>query len=139
MPRYFTHYWANKESESHLDGEPIDFIWGSQFSKRKLSGGDVVFGVTVEKGNLNVLVRLVISEVVHKPFSIGQERAYAEPGGFVKRVEIPRAVTRQLEFVDSSGRRSGLKWKSNSKLDQQTLRAFRELTSSSAALIEDYC
>jgi hypothetical protein len=137
VPRYFTHYWANKESESHPDGEPIAFIWGSQFSKRNLAAGDVVFGITVDKGTLNVLVRLVISEVIQKPFKTGHERAYAEPGSLVKRMVVPAEITRKLEFLDRAGRKSGLKWKSHSKLDQQTLRAFRELTSASAKLVND--
>lgn len=146
MQRYFTHYWANKtwENNSNSEGELLEHIAGNMFFKRGVQLGDIVYVVTVIKGNLYLCGKLEVGLFCNfdEASSIlntdnlweAEEHIIASKGTQMKYdLGVPLEIVRKLRFVSGS-KVSGLKFRSSNenKLDEQTLRTLRELSVESA-------
>src|SRR5689334_10151533 len=67
MPRYFTYYWKNEFCEPEEEGAPeryLNHLAGSRFLKRGVKPGDFVYLVTVKKGELYLVARMEVGEIV---------------------------------------------------------------------------
>lgn len=118
-----------------------------QYSQRGVSAGDTVFVVCVRKGQLHLGGRMIVREIVSHEIAAklgGNDELFDASEWIVARNgtgsplalgrRLEPAVTRRLRFRSSSGVR-GLKFKSHSNLDEQTLRGVRELSPESAKIL----
>jgi len=151
MPRFFTHYWTNNTRDeqqiANQDGDQCDHTAGNGFKKRKTAPGDFVFVITVKKGQLYVLSRMKVKDVVEQEEAdniLGQDlweardHVIAEsssPMDFQRK--IPTEVTEKLLFIAPGGYKSPV-FKKPGYLDQQTMRGIRELDTQSAELLSRY-
>ena len=149
MPRYFTHYWRNKTCRDHEEdvGKPLDYIAGNLFRERGVKEGDVVYVVTVKQGRLFVIGRLTVGQMcgaaeaarIIDPEDLYPANEYiiassATPMRF--DVEVPSEVTQNLLFVASPHSKPP-RFREPAYLDQQTLRAVRELEPASAKELDE--
>ena len=157
MTRYFTHYWTNptwktmtKLLSSNVDGK-LARAGSNLFSKMKVHPGDHVFIVTIIKGELILGGRIIAEKVLEQAdaeeyekwgFDIWQTDKHVvmplkDAGRFTPENIIPTKTVRKLEFVFGDEVKN-LKFAFIDKLDRQTLRGVRELTSYSASILSDY-
>ena len=70
MPRYFTYYWMNKFCDYEEGQEPeeelLTHLGGNRFLKKGVRPGDWVYLVTVKKGELYLLSRMEVAEIVDR-------------------------------------------------------------------------
>src|SRR5437667_2349855 len=148
--RHFTHYWANDtwDQNSHLEGKPLRHTAGNLFHSRGVAVGDYVYVVTVMSGRLLLLGRIEVGAI------LGQDQAEAALGGVLWdaddhiiakagsenprrfRREVSIEVAKGLRFLGGEGPARTPQLDSNDSLDRQTMRGVRELTASSAALLD---
>lgn len=150
MIRYWTTYWQSRFWRPDVNPElaPFDLSGSNRYSQRGVSAGDCVFVVSMKNGQLHLGGRMIVSEIVSHEAAIelsGSDELYDASEWIVARdgtgspLALGRylepAATRRLRFQTSSGVR-GLKFKSHSNLDEQTLRGVRELTPESAKILD---
>ena len=127
--------------------------------ERDVAPGDTVFVAEVNNGDLELIARMVVGEVLtlaqatvrlgpniwkakdHLIASAGT----ASPMVFGRRV--PHETVRQLRFLQKTGRKrsdgttvfreTSLSYRQPNQLDDQTTRTVRRLTSASAELLEE--
>ncbi len=149
--KYFTHYWTNKtwEREKKLNsiGELLDHTAGNLFKKRGVEIGDAVYIVTVNKGKLFVCAKAVVNKICSEweaarilENSNLWENATdhiitSESTPIDWNMQVSLADTKQLKFI-SGNETIPLKFKTQNKLDQQTLRGVRQLEPKSAAMLD---
>jgi predicted HNH restriction endonuclease len=146
MQRYFTHYWANKtwEINSNSEGELLEYIAGNMFFKRGVQLGDLIYVITVIKGDLFLCGKLEVGIFCERSEASkilnaenlweAEEHIIASKGTPMNYdLAVPLEVTKTLKFISGS-KVSGLKFRSSNKdkLDEQTLRTLRELSVESA-------
>jgi len=151
MPKYFTHYWANKTCDHHkdvlkLEGKQLDHTAGSLFTDRGVNNDDTVYVITVRKGELFLIGKLQVKEVCNKTQAkkfIDYEPWDAPDHLIAKKctpMRFDRSVSyttsKSLEFESPKGTKSPVFVPGTKKLDQQTLRGVRELTAASAAQLD---
>jgi hypothetical protein len=142
----FTHYWNNEtwQALSHQAGQPLDHVSSNMFAQRGVEVGDRVYVVTVVKGVLHLLGRLVVGdfldrdeaeEVIDEPWDACDHLVASEctPMDFTRTVT--HDLVERLQFESIRGITT-LKFK-NGGLDEQTLRGVRRLTEESASLLDD--
>jgi 5-methylcytosine-specific restriction enzyme A len=144
----YTHYWGPDGFSGMKPGQALEYASSSVFSERGVGSGDVLYIVTVARGQLTLLGRFPVSKVVsdraqaasllgRDPWG-GAEHAFALPGTgspFDPARRVSVEVVRKLRFETVDGVRA-LKFKDDSRLDQQTLRGVRQLTPDSATLLD---
>jgi hypothetical protein len=151
MARYFTHYWTRDNCDHYMtvgeEGLPLDHTAGSQFTRRGVEVGDFVYVVTRRQGKLFLIGKLQIGELVFSDKEAENRIGY-EPWSAPEHLiaqsctpmrlyrQVPLDVARSLRFISSKGVRP-LKFTSKTDLDPQTLRTVRQLTHSSAALLDE--
>lgn len=152
MGRNYTHYWANQTCEFYKQlgytGESLDHIASNLFRKRGVRRGDNIYVITVTDGQLYLLGKLEASKICSvdeaakdlncKPEDLWEAddhivASQATPIDF--SLKVPLNITQSLRFI-GDGTKKPLKFKSPTKLDQQTLRGVRELDSISAAALD---
>ena len=150
MARYFAHYWSNDtwRWNASPDREPCDHIAGNMFRKRGVNHGDFIYIVTVERGQLLVSGRMRVGQIIAQEQAeelLGQgelweaeDHIIASPGtGTPMSFDriVPLEIVRSLRCVTGEGEK-GLMFKTETELDQQTLRGLRELSRESARLLD---
>ena len=150
--RYFTHYWNHKWLEWGRTEEhgPLNHTAGNQFLKRRVSPGDFLYVVTVEKGCLHLLGRLQVEGIYgqreaerrlgNTDLWAAGEHAIAIPGTetpLLLDVVLPTNSVRLLRFHGAGDKTTGPQFIGRARLDQQTFRGVRELTEESADLLDD--
>lgn len=150
MPRYFTHYWTNRTWQNLRteDGHLLNHTADNMFMQRGVQRGDHVYVVTIIKGQLYLLGKLVIDTIGDvdtialllncRPDELWQARdqiiaAAATPTNSDRRV--PLELTEQLRF-QSGTETKGLFFRDPGQLHTQTLRNVRELTPASAQMLD---
>jgi hypothetical protein len=148
MQDAFTHYWkgdtADEHDELNFSGKPLDHVAGSQFVRMGVKTGDRIYAVTIRRGELYLIGRMEVGEIVfsdsearkrldYEPWS-GPEHVMWKPGtGTPLRFDraVPLPVTQRLYFESPNGPVPP-KFVDHNVLDRQTLRGVRKLTPSSA-------
>jgi hypothetical protein len=63
----FTYLWTNRcrlnDIEAGYEGEPADIAAGNVFTKRGIRGGDTVYIVCVNKGNVYLIGRMKVRRI----------------------------------------------------------------------------
>ena len=76
---YWTHYWTNKtvlEREGREKPDKIGHTADNAFKRRGVLPGDVVYIVTVLKGSIHIIGRLIVDQVLDQR---GAEAYFGEP------------------------------------------------------------
>ena len=147
----FTGYWTGATCDFYrtigLENKPLMHAASEQFRKRKVGPGDQLYVLNIEGGALRLIGRMLVKEIVsrdearsrlgYEPWEGSDHALSTERNSTKTRFDlyVPLAIVRQLEFRTASGLK-GLKFRSEGKLDGQTLRSVRELTPESAALLD---
>ena len=154
MVRYYTHYWANRTCKDFavmgLDGEVLNHTAGNLFRKTGIKPADIIYVVTVIKGQLFIVGKLEVKLICNQneagkllkcePSDLWEAEEHVIASKTIKMKfnrGIPSNVTENLEFVSGGKSSKPPKFKYPGHLDQQTLRGVRELTSSSALLLDE--
>lgn len=147
MPSAYTHYWSG--TSQFTEEDPFDHTAGDRFTKVGITTGDTVFGITIRRGKAILIGRMVVGRppvgyeeacalLPYEPWE-AKEHLVARKGSESTQLStrvIPLKTLRRLRFHSAKGL-SALKFVSNTRLDQQTFRGVRKLTSESAALLEE--
>jgi hypothetical protein len=148
----FTHYWKNDTFEqmraNGQEGKPLDHTAGNSFANARVKKGDAVYVITVITGELFLVGRMTVSQIVHSDAEAASLLGYdvwsaddhlistdseCTPMKFRRRV--PTELVQELRFETKEGSKP-LTFKSSGGLDQQTLRGVRKLTRSSAGVLD---
>ena len=151
MARFFTHYWTNETLHDNRinEGQPLLHTAGNQFRSKKIKSGDVIYVVSVVEGFLYVIGKMEVDllcdfyeacEVLEtSEIYYARDHLIAKSGSessqrFDRSFE-PKELKR-FEFINSEGLQTPPKFLSDGKLDRQTFRGTREITQTSAQLLE---
>jgi Domain of unknown function (DUF3883) len=149
VPHYFTHYWKNKtwEEERAIGYEHFEGTAGNDFRKRGVEPGDFIYVITVIDGKLilgggievvAILTQTEAEEAYGGEVWPAEDHAVAKPetGSPMDfdRV-VPTDVVRKLRFIAGSEEVAPI-FTGGEKLDNQTMRGVRKLTSESARLLD---
>lgn len=149
MTRYFTHYWNWEQFQRSLEeAEAASVTWldhtaGALFTKRGVKKGDFVYAVSVKEGQLFLIGKMEVGEMVfsdEKAQSLIGYEPWSAPEHLIARVctrvqpglEVPADMVERLRFVSASGNVHP-KFVAPSVLDRQAFRNIRELEPESAA------
>lgn len=149
---YFTHYWRNDTWEynrrDYPEGELLDHIAGNIFLQRGVEIGDTIYIVTVNKGKLYLCCKILVDKICgvneaaadigKNPEDLWQADEHIAASASTPihwDFEVPIKITKQLKFL-SGDESKHLTFLPNDKLDQQTLRGVRRLTTESAATLD---
>lgn len=147
MSRAFTHYWnkSSWEGSAHDNGQPLHHVASNVFAQRGVEPGDRVYVVTVQKGELFLLGRMEVGQIVnyaHAEASLDYTPWAASDHLLARsctamRFDRPVSgdMSSRLRFEGPKGP-TALKFKAAGVLDEQTLRGVRRLTDDSAALLD---
>ncbi|MEO0562693.1 MAG: HNH endonuclease [Chloroflexota bacterium] len=143
MARHYTLYWKLKAVEYRFYGEALDHLSHDQL--RKVEPGDVVWVVTARGGDLFLVGRVAVGEVldeaeadpVFDPYQMGNARWHvhtadgaAEPMQLVNLTAL--SVTMSLRFESSADR---LRIDHRGRLNTISLYNVRQLTADSGSLL----
>jgi hypothetical protein len=152
MNRYWIHYWTQDTLESdppNRHGDWLGHTSGDQFSKVRV--GDYVYCFSSLEGRAILIARMQVDDIVLDQAEADRRLHHlggAWPGAyhlFASREHattmlldrfLPLEVLQQLTFRTKGGGITRLKLRGD-RLDPQTLRRVRELTSCSAQLLDE--
>lgn len=152
MSRYFTHFWSNDTIKNHKDWEglPLDHTAGDDFLTRGVKTGDIIYIVTILRGQLYVLARMVVAQICGPEEAAAilqedpQELSYASDHVIAQsctpmnsNLRIPADITKTLLFLEN-GQTTGPTFKYPNYLDNQSFAGVRELTAASAAQLDTF-
>lgn len=143
---YFTHYWKPETNIQH-QGEPLDSIASNQFRQRGVEVGDIVYCVTLMQGQLHLVGRMEVGEIIDGPV---KARKSAQSSDFVDRGNHCNArpgTGTEIRFDRVVPMETAVRLRLNGKppksdparpgrLDTQTLRGIRRLDAASARILE---
>ena len=145
MGRFFTYCWQHSEALRYRDGEPIVFAYGSQFARRGVCPGDEVYIVSIHRGRVHLLSKMLVRAVTN---SADDCRRYAgvdpEPAAEYLVAEaytparltpLPDDLARSLRFLRGK-QLVGLAFRDEALVDRQSLRSVRRLSAESAAALD---
>jgi hypothetical protein len=153
MQNCFTHYWrgdtCNFHVEKRLEGYLLDHVAGSMFVPRGVTVGDRIYAVSTLRGELYLIARMDVGEIVfsdsearkllnYEPWPGREHLIAAENTGtpmIFDRV-VPVSLVRELRFETPNGPQPA-KFAGPGQLDRQTLRGVRQLTPTSALLLDE--
>jgi hypothetical protein len=152
MARFFTTHWQFKywNPETNAEGENAASSGSNQYLKRGIAKGDYVYVVSLSRGHLYLGGRIVVDEITDRATAvqrlnrtglydasdwiIGRKEA-GTPLNF--RRQLSADVSKRLRFLSPDGSIKPLFFVSQNDLDVQATRGVRELSSDSAAMLED--
>jgi len=151
--RYWITYWdsdSRKRSENNTNERFFEHTAGNGFKKRGVSPGDAVYVVSMSTGSLLLGGKMIVDKVVDrktamrikkdKNLYLGDEHLIGVKGKSTPlnfRRQVPLTITKRLRFVSETS--PLLKFiHGTNKLDNQTLRAVRELTKDSAIRLDHF-
>ena len=142
MPKAFTIYWTPKGWSGLREGEPLRLAAGSGF-KGKINPGDRVYVTNVKSGQLRVLGSFEV-ERIQETATEGrpQGATWDGPEYLIARAGTATPLTfaelqeddiRRLSFAAG---KADVTLKTDGMVDGQTMRAIRQLTDESRALLD---
>lgn len=147
MARYWTSYWRGASWLENEEYYPVSWSGGT-YERRGVTSGDIVYIVSVQRGQLFLGGKMQVHEIVSRAEAVrrrNQTDLYDAPEWLVGEQGSPLNLhrmlapdlTRELRFISPDSEK-GLQFKKNtSDLDEQTLRGVRELTPQSAMLLDE--
>lgn len=150
MVRFWTCHWQFRywRPDTNRENRPIRSSGSNSFRRRGVSIGDIVYIVSLSKGQLYLGGRMTVKRIVSRTEAIRLWRNddlydanewIIDPDQTGTPLHLHRrlapAVTRQLRFESKAGPRPPC-FISDSELDNQATRGVRELTAESAALLD---
>lgn len=145
MTRFFTYCWKHSEMRRYPDGAAVRFAYGSQFRRRGIQPGDQVYVVSIHKGDVHLLSKILVGQVTSSVddfrLAIGEEPEpaaeylIAEAYTPARLVKLGRELTQALRFVRGQ-QQVGLVFGKGGDLDRQSLRSVRRLARESATLLD---
>ncbi len=152
MPRYYTHYWSNPTCKDfyenqNLEEKLLDHDAGKIFTRSGVKPNDLVYIVTIKKGELFLIAKLQVEKMVfgnkQATAILCDDNLWDAPAHLIAKAgtpmrfnkTVPLRITKGLRFISAKGPKP-LKFVSSTKLDRQTLRGVRELNASSAAQLD---
>lgn len=144
----FTHYWEDETvALIRLGKERLDHDASNFFRKRGVRSGDCVYVMTIRKGKLFLLGRLIVDRVVAKEEAAAilpyeprddSDHLLARPGTEVilRLREVPVSIASDLIFYGQGDKAMLLRFLDGKRLDPQTLRNVRRLSLQSAQTLE---
>ncbi|MDH7514987.1 MAG: hypothetical protein QHI48_03805 [Bacteroidota bacterium] len=153
MPRFFVHYWSNPIIEDALDnkeeGTLLDCTAGEGLVDSGVSVGDMVYIVNVYRGELYVIARMQVGEIIlgrnaawkklrNRAWAADEHLVAARGSGtplYFSRV-VPAEHLPHIRFVD--GRQpERLSFLEYGRIDKKSIRGFREIDAGTARLFEE--
>jgi hypothetical protein len=142
----FTYSWQHREVLRYRDGAAVVFAYGSQFARRGVCPDDAVYIVSVHRGRVHLLSKMLVRLVTH---SADDFRRYAgldsEPEAKeyllaaaytpARRVPLPAEIARSLRLFRGQ-KLVGLAFRGEDLVDRQSLRSLRRLSAESAAALD---
>jgi hypothetical protein len=148
MKRSYTNYWKNStwEHERGRADHLVDHLGSEQFQKRGVKEGDDIYVLTVMRGRVLLLGRMTVAQICTRQEAmdiLGTKDVWGSKDHAIASRATTRSfdtvvsdsMARRLRFVTKNGE-VGLEFKAVGQVDQQTLRSIRELTPSSAKLLD---
>jgi hypothetical protein len=150
---FWTQYWTpatvDREKAGIEDGDyddKFDHTAGNMFRKRGVAAGDVVYVVSLIKGTIHIIGRMVVNKIVDQAeaerergpdlWEADDQILAKQPSSRLRfDVVVPAERLNELEFVNKKGTLP-LAYNRHGGVDQQTLRGLRELTASTAGLFD---
>lgn len=145
----FTHYWTGGtcDAMAEYEGKPFRHTAGEGFSSHRILYGDQIYAVTVRRGILYLVGRLLVAKVCNQfdatrelNAEVWEATEHFLAGGramtpmrFQRKVSLRHA--KLLRFPTKTGLKL-LKFESTGLLDRQTLRGVRRLDDASAKLLD---
>jgi hypothetical protein len=146
MAQFFTYCWQHREMLRNQDGEPVCAAYGSQFSRRGIVPGDQVYIVSVHRGRVHLLGKMLVRAVTNSADDyrrlVGEEPEpaaeylVAEACTPAQLVPLPDELARELRFLRGN-RQVGLTFRDEDLVDRQSLRSVRRLTAASAEKLDE--
>lgn len=149
MKSYFTHYWKNStcQEQEWSPDSVLNYTAGNMFRKRGVKQGDRVFVVTVSRGRLFLVGAMDVREILTRTqaarelktsvWNAAEHLVAVRGSASSKRFDrvVPPEIVRELMFEGPDGPIPP-KMIDDTRLDQQTLRGVRKLTTASGRLLE---
>jgi hypothetical protein len=145
MARAFTYGWRFREARRHRIGAPIGIAYGSQFARRGVCPDDLIYLVSVHRGEMYLLGKILLDEVSYCAEEylkqVGAdplpalEYVIAHAGTPARLVRVPHEVACRLRF-QRRGQVIGLTFREGGAVDPQSLRGVRRLSAASAAALD---
>ena len=146
MGRFFTYCWQHGEMLRYRDGAPVGFAYGSQFARRGICPDDEVYIVSVHRGRVYLLGKMLVRVVTHGADDFRRyaglepepaaEYLVAEASTPARLVALPVELARALRFVRGK-QLVGLTFRGEELVDRQSLRSVRRLSAASAAALDE--
>jgi hypothetical protein len=128
------------------DGEPVAYAYGSQFTRRGVGPGDEVYLVSVHRGRVHLLSKMLVRAVASSADEFRRitgldpepaaEYLIAEAYTPARLVPLPDELARALRFV-SGKELVGLAYREGAQVDGQCLRGVRRLSAESATALDE--
>lgn len=150
MTRYFTIYWTAPPWEGNAYGH-VGHAASNEFASHGIAAGDHLYVVHYQAREVFLGARLVVGRVATKgeaaeALGLNEDEMWdardhvLAPPDEAQRLDpnrvIPRGVLKDLSFLRGDGTETGLKFDADGAANQQTLRAVRELSPSSASALD---
>lgn len=147
MSQAFTHYWnhATFEEMACQNGQPLGHVAGNVFAQRGVEPGDRVYVVTIRNGGLHLLGRMEVGRLVdyhraaasldYEPLDRSEHLLARTCTAMRIDRRVPDVLAPHLQFVGTRGLVAP-KRKTDGSIDEQSLRGFRRLSRTSAAMLD---
>lgn len=141
---HFTVYWVYSGNYG-LEGEIADLSFSNVFKSHGVQPGDDCFILTNIDGRPHLVGHMRVKEIIvgkgqirraHLVNPLGKTEAIRGNNGTTIRFDrpIPRKIAKQLRFKVGGSTRTW-KWRSDGRIDPQTMTGIRHLTPQAAALL----
>jgi hypothetical protein len=146
MGRSFTYCWQHSEMLRYRHGASVGFAYGSQFARRGVCPDDEVYIVSVHRGRVHLLSKMLVRIVTHSADDFRRyagvepapaaEYLVAEAYTPARLVALPVELARSLRFVRGK-QLVGLAFCGEELVNRQSLRSVRHLSAESAAALDE--
>ncbi len=150
---FFTHYWRGDTFKHEAQGPVGDMVLtvGNQFTSRDVRPDDTIYVISFMQGVLYVVGSLTVGLIVPEEkarailgtSNLWEVKDYviAKKGGSSQKrfdAAISQSDMRKIEFVGSDGSVMPPKRNRQGQIEPQTFRGVREITATTASLLDSY-
>lgn len=151
MPNFWTFHWQNRywRDDINAEYEPVHSSGSSNFQKRGVKVGDVVYVISLVDGQLCLGGRMIVSQIIDRAEAVRilkNDNLYEADEWIIGKQQdgtplnlrrrLSTSLARQLRFESERSEPKSLFFVSDSRIDNQATRGVRRLTPKSAALLD---